>query len=87
VKFPNLAWALKQNRLPQYRAAGAIGMSAAAFSRALAGERTFTADQRYAIARLLNLSAVWLFAEIVPPRRRRAVVNPGRFAVSAVREG
>jgi len=86
MKFPNLAWALKQNRLPQYRAAQAIGMSAAAFSRALAGERAFTADQRYAIARLLNLSAVWLFVEIVPPRRRRVPAKQAQFAVSAARE-
>jgi transcriptional regulator with XRE-family HTH domain len=79
MKFPNLAWALKAKKLPQYRAARAVGISAAAFSRGLAGERHFTAEQRYAIAKLLDLSAVWLFSEIKAPRRRRALTSQARL--------
>jgi hypothetical protein len=78
MKFPNLAWALKAKKLPQYRAARAVGISAAAFSRGLAGERQFTVEQRYAIAKLLDLSAVWLFSEIRAPRRRRVLTSQTR---------
>jgi transcriptional regulator with XRE-family HTH domain len=81
MKFINLLWAMKTRKLPQYRAARAIGISPAAFCRALAGERQFTAEQRYLLAKLLDLSAVWLFSEIKAPRRRRALTSQVRSEV------
>jgi hypothetical protein len=75
MKFANLVWAMREKGLPNYRVAQGVGMTETAFSKALTGRSAFSPDQRYAIARLLGFSAVWLFAEVVPPRRRRTSAN------------
>jgi DNA-binding transcriptional regulator YdaS (Cro superfamily) len=68
VKHPNLLWAIK-NWGAHYRLAQAIGRSEARLSRCLSGRTNFTAEERFAIARVLGFSEAWLFEEAAPPAR------------------
>lgn len=70
MKYANLAWLLRHRRLPHYKVAASVGMSQRAFSHAFTGRGDFTWDQKYALAKLLDVSSVWLFTEMKPPRPR-----------------
>ena len=68
MKFPNLAWAMRQRRLAGYEVGQVVGKRASAFSRAGNGLVEFTSEERAKIAVLLGFPEPWLFQEIVPPR-------------------
>jgi transcriptional regulator with XRE-family HTH domain len=64
--FPNLSWALTQRRMRQYQLAARADLSESALSRALAGRREFSAEERTRVAALLGFDVEWLFAEVPP---------------------
>ena len=63
MKFPNLDWALRYQRLQPARCAEIIGMGAVRFNACLEGRAEFAAGEREGIARALGFSAAWLFSE------------------------
>jgi transcriptional regulator with XRE-family HTH domain len=67
MKFPNLEWAIDQQRFAHYEVAAEADMSPSTFSRCLSGRVEFSAEERGKIASLLGYPATWLFQEIVPP--------------------
>ena len=69
MRFPNLAWAARQDGLTHYRVAAGAGMSESAFSRGLSGRCDFSVKDQEKIAAFLCYPASWLFQEIVPPER------------------
>jgi len=66
--YPNLVWAMSNRRLPNYRVATLAELSESSFSRAVAGRRDFSPEERERIAKVLGFPAAWLFAEPRPPR-------------------
>ncbi len=73
MRYPNLAWAMSNRRLPNYRVAALADLSESSFSRALSGRREFTPAERERIAAILGFPSAWLFAKARPPR---AVASP-----------
>lgn len=67
MKFPHLAWAAAERRMPHYRLAAMISLSEARLSRCLSGRTTFTAEERAAISRVLGFAEAWLFEEVTQP--------------------
>ena len=70
MRFPNLAWAARQNGLTHYRVAAGIEVSESKFSRCLTGRLDFTDEEREKLASFLNYPVSWLFQEIAPPERK-----------------
>ena len=68
MKFPNLAWAIKEARLTHYKIAAALGMGETRFSRSMNGLQDFTSEERKKISQVLGYDAGWLFQGITPPR-------------------
>lgn len=68
MKFPNIHWALSQQRMTQYELARVIGSSESKLSRALSGRLEFAPEERTKIADVLGFPEPWLFQEVVPPR-------------------
>jgi hypothetical protein len=66
--YPNLAWAMSNRRLPNYRVAALAELSESSFSRALSGRRDFNPEERERIAKVLCFPLPWLFAKPRPPR-------------------
>ena len=72
MKFPNLAWAIKEARLTHYKIAAALGMGETRFSRSMNGLQDFTLEERKEISQVLGYPGVWLFQEVCPPHRAPA---------------
>lgn len=68
MRFPNLAWAIKENRFTHYRLAAALGMGETKFSRAMNGLQDFTSGERKKLSQVLGYPETWLFREVVPPK-------------------
>jgi len=68
VKFPNLAWAIRECG-SQFQFAAQLGESESWVSRRLNGRVPFTPEQRQTIAQALGYPAEWLFQEPQPPAR------------------
>ncbi len=68
MKFPNLAWSMKQVRLTNYRLAAILGMGESKFSRSMNGLSEFTPQQKRKISEVLSYPKAWLFAEVRPPQ-------------------
>lgn len=66
MKFVNLVWALRKNRIPHYELAGRIGTEPSRFSRCLGGRHKFTPHERKRISQILGFNERWLFCELVP---------------------
>jgi transcriptional regulator with XRE-family HTH domain len=64
MRFPNVAWAVAQRKLPQYQLAARIGLSEARLSRGLTGRTELTPGERAAIAGVLGFAEAWLFMEV-----------------------
>lgn len=77
MRFPNLAWAAKQNGLTHFKVAAGVGMSESGFSRCLNGRLDFSREKKRKIADLLGYPANWLFQEITPPEPLRKLENIG----------
>jgi hypothetical protein len=73
MRYPNLAWAMRNRRLPNYRVAALAELSESSFSRAISGRREFTPEERERVAAVLGFPSAWLFAKARPPR---AVASP-----------
>jgi transcriptional regulator with XRE-family HTH domain len=71
VKFPNLAWAIRE-RGSQFRFAAQLGESESWVSRRLTGRVEFTKAERARVAEILGYSATWLFETPHPPAREPA---------------
>ena len=71
MKFPNLAWAIREDGLHNYHVAAAIDLSESRFSRCLTGRSEFSSEDREKLAAFLRYPSTWLFQEIVPPKRLR----------------
>jgi hypothetical protein len=69
MKFPNLAWAIRE-RGSQFQFAAQIGESESWLSRRLTGRVEFEEDDRERVARILGLPAGWLFQTPEPPGRK-----------------
>ncbi len=69
MRFPNIAWAMAERGIPQYKLASMVGRSEARLSRCLAGRSEFTPEECAGIAEALNYPAEWLFREPRPPSR------------------
>jgi hypothetical protein len=69
MKFPNLAWAIRQDGLANYHVAAAIELSETKFSRCLTGRSEFSPEDREKLAAFLRYPSAWLFLEISPPKR------------------
>jgi len=69
MKFPNLAWAARQDGLTNYRVAASVQISETAFSRCLGGRRDFSLEDLKKIADFLCYPEDWLFSEVAPPAR------------------
>ena len=67
MRYPNLAWAISNRRLHNYRVAALSDLSESTFSRALSGRRDFSPEERERIAKVLSFPSTWLFAEPQPP--------------------
>jgi len=67
MRFPNLAWAIADRGLTNYKLAEAINISEARFSRCVSGRLQFTDQERSKISKTLKYSAGWLFAPPSPP--------------------
>jgi transcriptional regulator with XRE-family HTH domain len=66
VKFPNLAWAIRE-RGSQFQFAAQLGESESWVSRRLTGRVEFTDKERQRIAHVLGYPVDWLFQILVPP--------------------
>ena len=69
MKFPNLVWAVGENRLAHYQTAIAIDMSESRFSPCLSGRADFSSEEQRKLSILLRYPAAWLFQEMNPPAR------------------
>jgi hypothetical protein len=67
MRFPHIAWAAAERRMPHYKLAAMVVCSEARLSRCLSGRTEFTPDERTAIARALGFPESWLFEEVAPP--------------------
>lgn len=67
MRYPNLAWALANNRKRQYQLANELKVSESWLSRALAGRAQFTPEQRKRIAEYCGYGEAWLFKIAAPP--------------------
>jgi len=67
VKFPNLVWAINDQRMAHYQAAAKAGMGESRFSRCLSGRSEFTSEEQRKIGSCLGYPATWLFQEVSPP--------------------
>lgn len=75
MKFPNLAWAIRE-RGSQFEFAAQIGESESWVSRRLTGRVEFTAEERARVARILGFPAHWLFQAPEPPSAQSIAVDP-----------
>ena len=66
MKFPNLAWAIRE-RGSQFQFAARLGESESWISRRLTGRIEFTEEERRRIADTLGYPARWLFQAPEPP--------------------
>ena len=78
MKFPNLAWAIKEARLTHYKMAAALGMGETRFSRSMNRLQDFTSGERKKISQVLGYPEGWLFQGVIPPKpvRREPVADP-----------
>ena len=68
MRFPNLVWAVAQQRMAHYQLALAVNMGESRFSRAVNGRIEFSPEQREKITQVLGYPETWLFREVVPPK-------------------
>jgi hypothetical protein len=87
MRFPNLAWAARQNGLPHYRLAAGVGLSERRFSRGLTGRLDFTDSERQKLAAFLHYPVGWLFQETIPPNRRLAAKEIRGTSLAVAVEG
>ncbi len=75
--FPNLIWALKRRRLPQYVFAESVHIDKTRFSRAMSGIVQLTEIERERIAQALGYpeDEDWLFSRPAPPRSSSGVLR------------
>ena len=66
MKFPNLVWALRDQRLAHYQLAVRLGMEPTRFSRCLNGRFEFAPHERKRIGELLGIDESWLFLQPAP---------------------
>jgi transcriptional regulator with XRE-family HTH domain len=66
MKFPNLAWAIREHG-SHFRFAALLGKSESWLSRRLTGHVEFTDKDRARIAQALGYPADWLFRTPQPP--------------------
>jgi hypothetical protein len=78
VKFPNLVWAIRFQRLAHYQLATRVGMEPSRFSRCLTGRFDFAPHERTRISELLSIDESWLFLQPAP----RPLTIKGRPAVT-----
>jgi hypothetical protein len=76
MKFPNLAWAIREDGLHNYHVAAAVDLSESKFSRCLTGRAEFSSEDKEKLSTFLRHPSAWLFQEIVPPKRLR---TSGKF--------
>jgi transcriptional regulator with XRE-family HTH domain len=71
MKFPNLLWALREKRIPQFELAATVGISESKLSRAIHGRVVLSPEERTRIAGILGYSDTWLFRPMTPSRAMR----------------
>lgn len=67
IIFPNLFFAISQQRLTHYRFCDGVKIDPTRFSRCLNGRLDFSASEKERIAEALAYPSDWLFQEIKPP--------------------
>ena len=72
MRFPNLLWAIRENRLAQFELAARVGVSESKMSRAINGRLDLSADERHRIADALGYPVAWLFRPMTQPRAQHA---------------
>ena len=72
MKFPNLLWALHENRIAQYELAAKVGISESKLSRAINGRVALSPNERERIAKVLAYPAAWLFQAMERPHQGKS---------------
>ena len=73
MRFPNLIWAIRDQRLAHYEVAQHAGMDPSRFSRCLGGRLEFTPREKQLISERLGIDEGWLFSRPVPQPLRTIV--------------
>jgi transcriptional regulator with XRE-family HTH domain len=71
MRFPNLAWAIRQ-RGSQFQFAARLGESESWVSRRLTGRVEFSDEERNRVSEALGYTAAWLFQAPEPPTREQS---------------
>jgi transcriptional regulator with XRE-family HTH domain len=73
MMFPNLIWAIRQERMAQFDLAAKAGLFESRLSRAINGRVELSTTERERIANILGYSVAWLFRPMTPSRAARGV--------------
>jgi len=73
MMFPNLIWAIRQERMAQFELAAKAGLSESRLSRAINSRVELSTTERERIANILGYSVAWLFRLVTLSRAARGV--------------
>jgi len=76
VIFPNLLFAISDQRLTHYEFCDEVKFDPTRFSRCLNGRLDFSASEKGKISEALRYPQGWLFKEISPPSRVETINKP-----------